>query len=89
MPGAPARPSGGVSMMRGTVPSGVTTERGGGSGDGEDEPRRRGAARGRAGSSVMIEGVPPSAGALFLGARSCAYAAGRISAVKNTAKTRM
>ena len=40
MPGDAGVPSGWVSIMRGAVPSGVTTDRGGGSGDGDDDPMR-------------------------------------------------
>jgi hypothetical protein len=32
---------GGVSTMLGAVPSGVTTDRGGGRGEGDDDPRAR------------------------------------------------
>jgi hypothetical protein len=40
MPGDAALPMGGVSTMLGAVPSGVTTDRGCGRGDGDDDPMR-------------------------------------------------
>ena len=72
MPGDDALPKGCVSIGRCTVPSGVTTERGAGSGDGEDEPMRRLAAGFFAGASG------PSQPGSFTGARDRAPPSSRM-----------